>query len=169
MQTEPTTNASVWPDVALDSAAVAAITRGQRIKQARLRRRESQQQVATAVGVSMRTVSRVETDQVENPSTLPLIEAYLGISDEPDAAPPEETSDRLRSVDTERHAPEPDDPNNPRIRDASVMQLLAELAGRFAASEARASNPRMPPERVRFYPEDTSAAAPEQRDRGEVR
>lgn len=54
-------------------------TLGGRIKRARHLRRLSQEQLAAAVGVSVRTVGSWERDETE-PRNIPVIEEYLGAS-----------------------------------------------------------------------------------------
>ena len=156
---------SEWPIVAIDSAPMA-VSRGQRIKQERRRRRMpdgrimTQEHLAQAVGISVRSVSRIETDTSEDPTTLPLVEEYLGITDGQGPAEP--------PVTTSRSVPEQDESDNPRIRQASTFQLLAELAGRIAKAEARAQVPRLPAERVRWSINDAPGASGDPHGRDEA-
>lgn len=66
-----------WPIVALDSGSVA-IT-GHQIRQERRRRGFTQQQLADAAGVSLRTIGRVERGEIDDPRSLDLIALELGL------------------------------------------------------------------------------------------
>lgn len=175
MQTQDQSGDTKWPLVAIECAAVTD-TRGQRIRQERQRRRMSQQDLAGAVGVSVRTISRIETDAVVDPSTLPAVEDYLDIG-RPGAAGvvgDTEATERAAEEQARRNAAAHADiearisrgrrsaSDNPRVRDATVWQLLAELASRFSQLDALLQEPTRtsasPPERVRWYTEDAPEA-----------
>lgn len=74
-----------WPKVALDSSSVA-IT-GQQIRQERLRRRLTQQDLADKAGVSLRTIGRVERGELQDSRNFAAIATQLGLHDDPDATP----------------------------------------------------------------------------------
>jgi transcriptional regulator with XRE-family HTH domain len=74
---------------ALESDTVAIIgPTGQQIRRERQRRGLTQQQLATNAGVSLRTISRIERDELD-PSSLELVAAELGLQvgtdDDPNA------------------------------------------------------------------------------------
>jgi transcriptional regulator with XRE-family HTH domain len=58
------------------------VTRGERIRRARRIKGLSQQEVAEAVGISDRTVGRIELGQTADPITIDRVEAFLGLADE---------------------------------------------------------------------------------------
>ena len=82
----PTAIRPKWHIMALDSSTVNLS--GQQIKQERRRRGLTQQQLADAAGVSLRTIGRIERGEIEDPRSLELVAAELGqigTGDDPDA------------------------------------------------------------------------------------
>jgi transcriptional regulator with XRE-family HTH domain len=109
----------VWPLVALDSGAVNNISRGERLRRARERRRLSRQQLADILNIGLTTVKRIERDQVHNSRNVALLEDYL--KDYLNDTPAESTPDIA-----------PTHPG-PTLTEAADLELVAELARRLAS------------------------------------
>lgn len=58
------------------------VTRGERIRHKRRVRGLSQQELGEAVGISDRTIGRIELGQTADPITIDRVEEYLGLSAE---------------------------------------------------------------------------------------
>lgn len=133
-------------------------TRGGRIKAARqrLRPRVTQLDMANATGVGLRTIGRIEAGEAEDSPSLDVLEAYLGIAGEEPAEREGKVTAHLGLSASVTGEPA----DNPRIRDATPMELLAELAARIAHLERQAGRPKpaLPQERVRWYTEDAPSA-----------
>lgn len=141
---------SQWPLVALDSGAVKDISRGERLRRARERRRLSRRQLADILKIGPTTVKRIEHDQVRNSPNVALLEDYLKeyLEDKPPA-------DTKSTPDIT-----PPDPG-PRLRTADDLELVAELARRLAARRAsdEPAQPR-PTGHFRWYTSDAPPVEP---------
>lgn len=65
-----------------DIPSPVVVTRGERIRRKRRLKGLSQQDVAEAVGISDRTVGRIELGQTADPITIDRVEEYLGLNEE---------------------------------------------------------------------------------------
>ena len=99
---------------------------GERIRRARERRLMSQQELAAATGVSARTLRRIEAGEVQRSKAITVLLEYLGIH-------PEHPASHDAVTDPQR-----------ALRTVSTPELLAELAARIAALEARAADRPLP-------------------------
>jgi transcriptional regulator with XRE-family HTH domain len=113
---------SQCPFVPLDSGAVTNISRGERLRRARVRRRLSRRELADTLQIDPKTIARIERDQVHRSPNIERLEEYL--------------HDYLDDPTTETAEPTPDiappDPG-PTLAEAHDLQLVAELARRLAA------------------------------------
>lgn len=154
------------PGIAIDSAGVT--TRGERIRKARNLRRPkmSQLDLANATGVGMRTIGRIEAGEAENSPSLDVLERFFGIvDDQPSSHEGSASADPggLRATFGDLADAATD---NPRIKDATFMELLAEVAVRYAASERVAGrSPALPRHDVEWHTEDAPSTARERSQR----
>jgi transcriptional regulator with XRE-family HTH domain len=114
---------------------------GERLRNARARRNWTQRELAEHLGASLRSVASWERDEAK-----PQAQWTARLND-------------LFADDT------PANPTSRTITDATTLELLAEVAARFARLEAERSPVRGgPPERLKFYTADAPQADEPGRD-----
>lgn len=122
---------------------------GQRLRDARARRGWTQARLAEELGAGLRTVAAWERDEAK-PQAQWVVKLNDLLNDDTDDAPADQPLDP-RTIER-------------ALRSATVMELLAELAGRIAQLEA-GRTPTQPsgfaPERVKWRTEDAPAAEAE--------
>ena len=125
---------------------------GQKLRQARARRSWTQKDLAEQLGASLRSVAAWERDEAHPQAHwLVRLDELLGDSDGQVAAP------------ATAPASVPAAESDTSLKQATVMEILAELASRFAQAEARATKPSGDPgqpfERVHWRTSDAPSAA----------
>lgn len=113
------------------------ITRGQRIRRERERRRLSREELAKATGVALRTIGRIEKDDSPGSPNIAVLENWLGLGEQPTS----ETAD-ADGTDRERVLREIDD-----------VTFWHEAARRAIRNAAHARLP-LPAEDLDFFTED---------------
>jgi transcriptional regulator with XRE-family HTH domain len=137
-----------WPRLAVHLRAVSA-SRGERIKQARQLRRLSQQELADATDVSVRTVRRIETGENESTRALTILETYLELAHSPgDPDTHTDPTERLDQDTLER-----------ALDQATFLDLLAALARKHSRVAKDTENPPdLPSGRYVMRTEDAPSA-----------
>jgi transcriptional regulator with XRE-family HTH domain len=109
----------------------------------------SQQDLADATGIGKRTIGRIEQGESESGRRITILETYLDLVDPPAAPADDQAPLEPRTIER-------------ALRDATAMELLAELASRLATQEAGGRRSDQPStgqaERYTWFKDDAPTA-----------